>query len=306
MSARFDLIAVDKSWVDIVLRLPTLPGYDQKVQAELVGRYPGGMGGNVVCAASQLGVRTGLVSWIGDDEDGQRVREDLQRFGVDTTHVRVNPGASTNFTVVLVAPSGEKALVIVPTTFDVLHLDTPMAAYLSSARIVYCAAYDLDQLAQVARVVRAAGGLVATDLEPVTVGDGETLARALRLVDIVFLNVEALHTDDPAQSARELCTQGPHVVAVTMGARGSLACTAEELVYRPAFSVPVVDTTGAGDCFAAAFLVAHLRGWLLSEALDYAQAAAALSLQAYGPRGHLPTDAEVRSFLSAQRERRWG
>ena len=297
MKARFDLIAIDKSWVDILLRVPALPGHDQKVLAEPLGRQPGGAGGNVACAASRLGLRTGMVSWVGDDADGQLVLDDLRRFGVDTTHVVVEPGASTNFTVVLIDPSGEKAIIIVSTTFDTLHLDATLTAYLGSARIIYSTSYDLDQLARVATVVHAAGGLMATDIEPAAVSADDALARALSLVDIAFLNAAVLDTDDPAQAARELRATGPQVVVITLGAQGALACTARKIVHCPAFSVPVVDTTGAGDCFTAAFLAARLRRMSLKQALTYAQAAAALSIQAYGARGALPTDEEVRSFI---------
>ncbi len=299
METRFDLIAIDKSWVDILLRVPALPGYDQKVLGQPLDRQPGGMGGNVACAASRLGLRTGMVSWVGDDADGRLVLDELRRFGVDTTHVVVEPDTTTNFTVVLLDPSGEKAIVIVPTTFDTLLLDAPQTAYLSDARIVYSTSYDIDQVERTAAVVHDAGGLVATDIEPAAMLQGDALTRVLSVIDIAFLNADVLDTDDHREAAQELRAAGPRLVVITFGAQGALACTAEEIVHRPAFAVPVVDTTGAGDCFVAAFLAAYLRRLPLEQMLAYAHAAAALSIQAYGARGALPTDEQVRAFLAA-------
>ncbi len=302
MQAHFDLIAIDKSWVDILLRVPALPGHDQKVVAEPLGRCPGGGGGNVACAASRLGLRAGMVSWVGDDTDGQLVLDDLRRFGVDTSHIAVKPGAPTNFTVVLIDPSGEKAIVIAPTTFDTLHLDAPLRAYLRAAHIVYSTTYDLEQLAQVAAVVRDAGGLLAADIEPATVPPDERLRHALSLVDIAFLNATAFDPKEAAEMAGELCAAGPRVVVLTFGAHGAFACTDRQVVRHPAFSVPVVDTTGAGDCFAAAFMAAYLRRFPLEHALVYAQAAAALSIQAHGARGGLPTHEDVLLFAHLHRD----
>lgn len=280
--------------------MPALPQHDQKVLGQLIGKQPGGVGGNVACAASRLGLRTGLVSWVGDDAEGKLVLDDLRRFGVDLTHMAVGPNTSTNFATVLLDPSGEKAIIVVPTTFDTLILDPLLVEFLSNTRLVYSTAYDPDQLERTARIVHAAGGLMSTDIEPVAGLQDETLRQVLSFVDIVFFDADALGTDHYEQIAQEVRTAGPELVVVTCGARGALACNAQGVVHCPAFDVPVVDTTGAGDCFAAAFLTAYLHQFSLKQSLMYAHAAAALSIQGYGARGALPTDEQVHDFLTAR------
>lgn len=254
------------------------------------------MGGNLACAASRLGLRVGMVSWVGDDADGQFVLADLRRFGVDTTHVVVKSNTNTSYTTVLLDASGEKAIIIVPTSFDVLDLTSTLITYLGQAHLIYAPAYDLKQLEQVAEIVHAAGGLICTDVEPAAGLQGDTLALVLSLVDIAFFKAD---TQDPKTYAQELRAAGPQLVVLTLGAQGALACSTQELVYCPAFTVPVVDTTGAGDCFMAAFLAAHLRHFPLAQALRYAHAAAALSIQDYGARSALPNEAQVQAFLTA-------
>lgn len=277
--------------------MPVLPGHDQKVLGSLLGKQPGGMGGNVACAASQLGLRTGLVSWVGDDVEGELVLEDLRRFGVDATHVVVEPNTQTNFTTILIDPSGEKAIIVVPTAFNTLALDSALSAYLSKAKLVYSTVYDLDQLARVARVVHAAGSLLSADIEPIAGLQDEALHQALALLDLAFFKADTPGADYE-QAAQELRALGPELVVFTLGAQGALACHAQGVVHCPAFQVPVVDTTGAGDCFTAAFLTAYLRKFPLDQALRYAQAAAALSIQGYGARGALPSDEQIRKFLN--------
>jgi len=302
MDNAVDLITIDKSWVDMLLRLPRLPGYDDKVLAELIGRRPGGMGGNVACTAARLGLQVGMVSWVGDDADGRLVQEDLHRFGVDTSHLLVEPGTTTNYTVILLAPSGEKSILVVPTAFNRLELDAALTAYLSTARLVYTTAYDLDQVARLAAVVRAAGGLLVVDAETAAGLPGERLAPLLPLVDILFVPAGMLPDADLPAAARELLAGGPQLVLITAGAKGVVAANKEQLVSSPAFAVPVQDSTGAGDCFAGAFLTAVARGLPLPEALSYAQAAAALAIQTLGVRDSLPTEGQIRDFLRQQEE----
>ncbi len=84
-----------------------------------------------------------------------------------------------------------------------------------------------------------------------------------------------------------------------MGAAGAAAFRqAESCCFRPGYTVPVVDTTGAGDSFHAAFLCGLLSGWELGEILEFSNAAAALSIQTLGARPGLPSQDEVRSFLA--------
>lgn len=284
--------------MDILLSVPHLPGHDEKVLGELVGKLPGGMGGNVACAASQMGLHAGMVSWVGDDADGRQILNNLKEFGVDTTHLITQPNTLTNYTTILLDSSGEKAIIIVPTSFDTLTFTPDLTAYLSSARLVYCTAFDLEQLARVASVVHAANHLLCTDIEPVAGLQDDSLRRVLELVDIAFIDAGPFEADRYDETARDLQAMGPQLVVMGLGAAGALACQAGHIERCAAFKVPVIDTTGAGDCFTAAFLAAFLRQLPLPAALKYGCAAAALSIQAHGARGALPTHAQVQAFLA--------
>lgn len=90
---------------------------------------------------------------------------------------------------------------------------------------------------------------------------------------------------------------GPEFVVVTLGSRGAYALSQSGSAFQPAFHVPVVDTTGAGDCFHAACLFGLEQSWPLQQMLRFASAAAALSVQAEGARGLLPDRQQVEDFL---------
>jgi len=127
-------------------------------------------------------------------------------------------------------------------------------------------------------------------------------------VDIASFNeagLVAISGEEPTiDGARRLLAYGPQTVVVTLGARGSLAVSAEDAALVPGWQVAVQDTTGAGDTFNAAFLTATLRGLSLEERLVFANGAAALATTGLGPRGCLPTVADVELFLNQRLAKR--
>jgi len=106
------------------------------------------------------------------------------------------------------------------------------------------------------------------------------------------------------QHARRLRAYGPRYVAVTLGRDGAVLAGPDAAVVHPGFRVHAVDTTGAGDCFGAALILGLCREWPLKAIVSYANAAAALSTTAVGPRGFLPSDRQVRRLLRSGRWRR--
>jgi sugar/nucleoside kinase (ribokinase family) len=140
------------------------------------------------------------------------------------------------------------------------------------------------------------------DVETTVGANRPALERILGETDIAGFNQDGFlaATGHPPsiEAAHELLDFGPHTVVVTRGAAGALTVTHDDVAEHPGFSVPVVDTTGAGDTFNAAFVAATLRGDPLAARLRFANAAGALSVTAMGPRGLLPTRDEIEAFLA--------
>ena len=93
---------------------------------------------------------------------------------------------------------------------------------------------------------------------------------------------------------------GPSHVVVTLGSHGCDVLVDGQVQHVPSFPVEAVDTTGAGDCFNGALAVALARGLKLIEAMQYANAAAALAVTRFGAQASMPTDDEVQRFLQSR------
>jgi ribokinase len=304
MTRDIDVLAVGGTGLDTVITLDRLPGHDEKVIGAHIGQMPGGPAGNFACAASRLGLRAAVLANVGDDEAGRLLIEDYIRHGVDTTWIAVLPGRRSNFTICLVDPSGEKAVIVVPMLDEAYSLESAQRI-LPRARLLFGMPNDRLRFEALARAAREHGVEVMIDVERSVVPDPPDMKCFLENVDIASFNREsfiAATGEEPSLfAARRLLRFGPRLVIVTEGAAGALAVTADEEAQSPAFAVAVVDTTGASDTFNAAFVWAMFSGKSLAEALPFANAAAALAVTALGSRGRLPDEGEVRDFLEHQR-----
>ena len=299
-----DVVAVGAATIDLVIEVERLPGHDEKVMGRHVGWLPGGTVPNFACAASCLGLRTCFLGTVGDDAPGRLVVEDFHRFGVNTDHLTTLPGTPTYYTVILLPPGGERAIVVVPTYPDDTPLTYKEQTCVASARAVYIMTGNVERFGALAGAARAGGALVMVDVEPTLALDMTRLKRILSATDVASFNRAGLESatgrpaTDLVKTARQMLDLNPQVVVVTLGREGCLAVTADDEVRCPGFETEVVDTTGAGDCFNAAFLTGYLSGWSLERMANFGNAAAALSVTKLGPRAGIPTRKQALKFLT--------
>ena len=261
----------------------------------------GGSASITACAAARLGVATALAGVVGDDVLGRFMLDELRSRGVDVSTCRVDPAEPTGVTVVL--SRGEDRAIL--TALGTIAALTPadVLPFLSGTCHVHIASLALNPgLAALVGAARAAGATVSADpnWDP---GERWALADALATADVIFPNAEealrlAGRTDgDVEAAAAALASRGPLAV-VTLGADGALAHDGHDATWASVPAVDVVDTTGAGDTFAAGFLAARLSGSSLPDALAFACACGAHSVRGLGGTAAQPTRAEAEALLA--------
>jgi ribokinase len=155
-----------------------------------------------------------------------------------------------------------------------------------------------------ARIARSAGVPVTMDLEFGGRRADEFLAVGDYIIVPLAFARRRYGAEQPEEGARalfeETAPKGAKAAVVTAGARGSFAVWADGAMHQPAYRAPtVVDTTGCGDVFHGAFALGLARGWGIERILGFASAVAALKCRKLGGRAGIPTEAEVREFLSS-------
>jgi ribokinase len=266
--------------VDLVLTVPVLPQAGETLLAIDSRREAGGKGANQAVALARLGAEVKFVSAVGQDEPGRWSLEQLAAEGIDLTEVAVLTGIPTGLAVVVVDRSGENLIVVAPGANG--HV-VPASAYEQVNVVLLSLEIPLETVSATASAAHAAGVPVVLNAAP---------ARALpstllRSLDVLVLNEHELRL--LAGSAEDLQADGPKAVVVTQGAAGCLVVDGSGTRRIPAANVEVVDTTGAGDCFAAALTCGVGRGWGLDRSVELAVAAAGLSVGTPGARGGFPS-----------------
>ncbi|WP_375454335.1 adenosine kinase [uncultured Methylobacterium sp.] len=247
----------------------------------------GGSGANTAVGAALLGARTGFVGKVRDDELGGLFRHDLKATGVAFGVPAATDGPATARCFVLVTPDGERTMNTYLGACQGLSPADLDEAVVASARVVYLEGYLWDPPAakdafrKAVAIAHGAGNAVALTLsDAFCVGRyREEFLGLIRdgSIDILFANIGELQslyeTDDPEQALKALRDErdarGKHLLGlVTRSAEGAMVVKGGEIRAVEACPVhEVVDTTGAGDLFAAGFLAGHARG------LDYVTSA---------------------------------
>ena len=235
-------------------------------------------------------MRVGYVGRVGDDPAGRLVLELLAGRGVDVSACQIDEHRPTGVTVVL-ADAGERAILTLPGTIPTLSADDVPEAILRHARHVHVSAFFLQDALRpdvpaLFAQVRSSGGTTSLDTNWDPTGRwGSGLPEALAQTDVFTPNAaEAIAIAGAATPDAALAVLGESVdtVAVKLGADGAIACRGAERARAAAAAVVPVDTTGAGDSFAAGLLFGLIHGRSLQAALALAVACGTLATRTLG------------------------
>ena len=283
------------------------PGGSQPLEEVALG--PGGNGVNTAIALARLGVRVALAAPVGDDRLGEMLRQTVRAEGVDDSNMFTVAEARTSASVVLIESTGERRLLHfrgASAYISARHLNWELV---KGARVFHYAsafalpAFDGDPLVETLKRARALGCLTSVNVCWDQRGRWlSVLEPALAHADFIFPNREEgkqlTGESEPSAIAQRLRSLGVKTVIVKLGAEGCYVESAEGAFTSPGFPVHPVDTTGAGDCFASAFLAAICQGSVLADAARFANAAGALATLGMGGGDSAPTRAQVLKLLS--------
>jgi len=301
------ITVVGSSNTDLVVRVGHIPLPGETLLGGDMQRVAGGKGANQAVATRRLGADVWFIGCLGDDNFGDAAAALLMQEGLRLDHMTRVKGIPSGIAFIAVAATGENTIIVASGANA--HLTSAAIEQageaIAAAQIVIAQLeIPLPSVQHAFALARTAG--VRTLLNP---APAQTLSDALMgLVDVLVCNeteAEMLTglavTDVPNAStaAQILRTRGPALVLITLGGNGCIVA-GESIVHIPAFVVPVVDTTAAGDAFIGALACRLALGDAPAVAARYAAAAAALSVGVAGAQPSLPDGSQVAAFLMQQ------
>ncbi|HLS19373.1 MAG TPA: adenosine kinase [Paracoccaceae bacterium] len=289
MTERLDVVAIGNAIVDVVASVEdeflrengvekgVMTLIDQDRAAALYAAMPqareisGGSAANTAAGLGAMGARAGFVGRVRDDQLGRIFAHDIRALGVHYDGPIATEGAETSRCLVLVSPDGERSMStflgasteLVPSDID--------EAVLARAEWLYLEGYLYDTpeakqaFAHAIRAVKAGGGRASlTVSDPFCVERHRAdFHRLLPELDLLFANraeLLSLYQTEDLETALAAIARDVPLAAITLSGEGAIAVRGQARAHVPARKVRIVDTTGAGDLFAAGFLAGLVQG----------------------------------------------
>jgi ribokinase len=277
-----------------------MPLAGQTVMGNDLHFLPGGKGLNQAIAAAKWEIEPTLIGAVGEDDFGIQLVEYARGNGVDVGQISHYKSLATGTALITVAASGENSIVVIS------GANAKAAATRPSPDTVALAQMEtsLAETEQLFVHIRETGGTTILNPSPFQPIPKSLLAEC----DVLIANQTELaqmtatipggDLEAAEWALRKLNYTGRRCYIVTLGAEGCLCSYEGDVEYFPGHQVNVVDTTGAGDCFAGIFAASVAKGFSYSSAAMVANAGAALSTTRRGAAPAMPTMAEVHNFIA--------
>ena len=285
-------------------------GTDTEV-LDSIGVQGGGDAMNVAVGLARLGRKVVFCGRVGDDPFGAHLSGVLQKNGIDAGGLIVDAGVSTGSCIVLVDAGGQRIFLycggsnerVTPT--DVSDAQIGACAHLHVGGTYLLPGLDGEGSASLFRRARERGKTTSMDVTWDVSGRWLSLIRPCLPQLTLFMpsENEAVHITgetDPVKMAAFLRAEGVGIAIIKLGARGAYVDGGDERFFVPAFDMPVVDTTGAGDSFTAGFVARYAEGRPLRDCAKYASAVAAHCIGAVGATAGVPDADTVAAFLQTR------
>ena len=291
--------------VDLICQVPRLPSPDDKVIVSNLAIVPGGGACNFAVGLSRLGSKVSLFGHVGDDQNGKLGLSSLIDEKIDVSRVIKEEAYATGFVIILVDKEGQTVKIGYRDANTKLSPKEITGQLFSNVKIVHASSVSAKVALKIAQVCKKKSIVSSIDFVwELMTESSQVLQEIIQNYSLVFLNKIAfekaygfLPTKEKLDSLRLSETT---ILNVTLGPEGSYILSRDGVQKIPSYEVPVVDTTGAGDAYAAGFIHSYQQNISLSDCGKYAAACAALQITLSNARDGMPRKDEVDDFINAK------
>ncbi|WP_219838077.1 ribokinase [Paenibacillus sp. R14(2021)] len=297
------LVVIGSLNMDIVVETDRYPQVGETLLGRSVRFIPGGKGANQAVAAARLGAETAMIGAVGDDSFGDDLLRSLQQDGVDISGVKRAAGSATGIASIYVA-EGDNSIVVVPGAnylVEPADIDRNEAKLREADIVLLQLEIPIETVVHAAKKAKQLGKTVVLNPAPAQPLPDELFScidyltpNRTELAEYTGMNTVGIHLE---AAMRRMKDMGAAHVVTTLGADGSAFLGADGTMrFINSYRVPVVDTTGAGDCYNAGLALSIASGGSLDQAVAYASLASAVAVTKFGAQTGMPTADEVQQF----------
>lgn len=275
------VLSIGASNLDYILKVPSFVKEDSEMFIEEINTSPGGSALNFAVNLSRLGIRTGLLTRLGNDASGKLIADKLNQEGVDTSHcTKINE--KTGMAFISVDDYGKRSIYSFPGANAKLDLKKEEIDYIKSAKLIHLAGVYWEIAGEVAKYASNLSFSPGSLLSSYGV---DKLKKVIKRTEFLFLNqreVNILTNYNLDEGAQLLLDEGASKVIITLGNAGAKFYTKDNTFTAPTKKIKALDSTGAGDAFAAGFIFKYLQGEDSKESLEFANQIASSCVKFFG------------------------
>jgi len=276
-----EVVGIGACNIDFIKEVPRFVEPDDEVDVKKLFLTVGGSASNFTVGLSRLNIEAGIIARIGNDYFGKLAEEEFKKEGVDTKRL-CKTDEKTGMTFIAVEPRGERSMYAFIGANKKFKLDKQDIQYIKNSKILHITQMYkkvVDEASKNANFLSFNPGAILSAFKVAK------LQKIIKRTDILFLNKKELNSltgMETDKGASLLLDSGAKTVIVTCGKDGAHLYNQNTTIHSPARKVKVVDTTGAGDSFAAGFIAAYVKGKELKGCLDFANIVASHCVQKFG------------------------
>ncbi len=299
------ILTVSSANMDFVMNVSRIPEAGQTLQDS--GGYdfiPGGKGANAAVSISRLGGESVFLTRLGSDQNGEKLLKIYRAEGIDTRFIKLDPEAPTGLAAIMVEPSGQNRIIVFPGANRRISDEDISAAMLCRPDALFMQ-LEISREAVLTAAARAAERGIPIFLDAGPADPGFPLDR-LPYLEVFSPNeteteiFTGIRPSDPPACLRAAIALSErvraHYYVIKLGGRGCYIYDGKYYWCLPAYDLPVIDTTAAGDAFTSALTLEYLRSGNIERAGKYANIVGSLSVGVKGALPSLPTEAAVAAY----------
>ena len=293
------IVGIGANVFDTLYNIPTYPKEDTKMRATASKTAGGGPVATGLVAAKKLGVDAAYIGVLSDDNGGKFLKEDFEKYGVETKYIDVKSGYRSFASVLwLCADTATRTCVFDKGDLPPLVLGDAQKQAIKDAVLLMVDGNEMEAAVEGAKIARENGVKVLYDCG----GLYDGVERLLALTDIMIPSEEFSlgHTgcDTAEEAAKKLYeTYNPEVVVITRGKKGGILFNGENFIEYPIYPAKVLDSNGSGDVFHGAFAAAIIKGYDFEKCCHFSSAVSAIKCMGVGARESVPDFETVKKYL---------
>ena len=293
------VVGIGACVMDTLVSVPRYPDEDTKLRADDTRHAGGGPVATGLVAAAKLGQKCGYIGVLSDDNGGQFLKGDFEKYGVSNEYVTTESGYRSFTSVIwLSKETTSRTCVFDRGNLPALKLNDAQKEAIKNAKLLMVDGNELEAAIEGAKFARENGVKVLYDAGGLYPGYERLLPHVNILIPSMEYSLGATGAETVEEAAKILYEKyNPEVVVITCGKRGGVMYDGNEVIQYPSYPVEAVDSNGAGDVFHGAFAFGATSGYDYKKCCHFSSAVSALKCTGIGARESVPSFDQVKEFL---------